>query len=434
MSDASFNALVAALCSPVNSVRQQAERHYLGVRNSTPEQLILPLVGLIGDSLGSTNGDAAQARTMCAVLLRPLVKDAAVWGALPASSREAAKDATLRAVAIERTAYAQRSLCHSVATIAAATFGSGGSGASWPALIPCVLQLLADDHAPTREIAAQLVRVLTIALRQRCDLIERNADALLNALWERLGGDPSLAVRVVAARTVSALLACVHRDGAAARAWEAKLAPFLAPMLGAVEAALAAREEERGRAALEALVDVAELRPSFFAAPEQFEALARALVAIAACATLETGTRALALEVIIVLLEANPSLCAPNAALLARLFALTLDMMASVDGMGGGAPPSAEAQAEWEHALDSRVGPLGDDVGSASYTGGDAFERLSGAMGRGALAVAWPHIEARLSAASGGAPTRRWGPRWAALVAIALLGEGCADELRAQVC
>ena len=445
-SDPSFNALVAALCSSDNGTRQQAERYYLGIRDTTPERLVLPLVALIGDSLGSTSADAAQARTMCAVLLRPLMKNSAMWSALPAASREAAKDVALRAVTLERTAYAQRNLCHCVATLAAATFSSGGgSDAAWPALIPCVLALLDDAHAPTREIATQLVRVLAIALAQRSDLIVRNADALLGALWVRLTEDPSLAVRVVAARCVSALLTCVHRDGdAAAAAWEAKLAPFLAAILAALDATLAARDEERGRAALEALVDVAELRPTFFAAPAQFAQLAASLSAVAAAASLEVGTRGLALEVLIVLLEADPSLCAAveSRPLLASLCELTLGMVANVDAertASGVAFDAAEAGASaWQS-----VGPLGDDVSTASYTGGDAFERLTGAMGPGALEVAWPFLQSMLNgggaASPGGAASSpaspspaKWGARWAALIALALLGEGCKEALQAQ--
>jgi hypothetical protein len=282
MSD--FEQLVQALQSNDNATRNHAEQLYNGARDSNPLQLIEHLMNMLQTHQGE------QIRALSAVLLRRLLSaDAGIWDKIDDARKEMLKQALLGTLQNEPKSHIRRKVGHTVAELAS---NAQCDPKAWPELLPFVMALSQNPDASQREVALDL-------LNRLCEYI---GDAILehtphlHQMFSAGLSDPSSEVQVAALKATTSLLVLLSEPEE--REPFVPLVPELLRVLGAV---LSAGDELVGREALGALVDVAELQPTFLRS--SLDQVGQAMMSIASSEALDAETRQLAAEFLLGLAE-----------------------------------------------------------------------------------------------------------------------------------
>ncbi|CAM9265669.1 unnamed protein product [Chrysoparadoxa australica] len=238
---------------------------------------------------------------------------------------------------------------------------------------------------------------------------------VLAKVFSRGLDDVDMDTRVAALRAACAVLSDV--TDASSIALCSGLIPKLLMVVGYV---LERGDENVARDALQAMGTIAERQPALLKA--NLEHFSRVMLSLAASPVLEAATRHQALEFLVSFCEHAPGTARRAGRLLTdAMVPLIMLMLAQLEDQ--------DSLEEWGKAIPNEGGSGEVDEGDEelSEMAEMALDRVSMALGgRAVLSTAMPMATQFLADAD-------WRKRRAALLALALIGEGCKQEMRAQL-
>ena len=217
-------------------------------------------------------------------------------------------------------------------------------------------------------------------------------------------------VRVAALKSLASFLVALES--------KSERQPFqvlVASMLQTIADALSTNAEAECRDALEVFVEIAEAQPKFLT-PNLAECVT-GMIQISSNEALDESTRHLALEFLLTVAEQQPTQARKMAGFCASVVPVALTMMLDVEG------DTAEEVQEWEadEEDEEKTDITNYDVGE------EALDRISIALGgKTMVPVLFSKIQEMFKSPD-------WKQRHAALMAISQSGEGCMDQMRAEL-
>lgn len=423
-----LSPVLSALLSAENSVRRQAETTFESYVTQEPERVILALVCVCGDwcipELTSSHLGAPPAvQSLCAVLLRRHL--VGKWSRLSEACQTTVKNCLVTSLgtpapAVELAAKLGDCAAELATELALRTDEEGGVLAAWPEIVPALLAAFSSDRPETRRAACECAYRLASELSEPSGMLRR-------AVAEGLRGvaDDGLAVRALAAvlRYVPES-AFEERGGPQAVGGWATVEALVA---GALDVPLRHLREAPGssdralREGLESLAELAEARPRAFATTAG-RVCGVCLLEVALAPTCPSNVRAVAVELVVTLAEAAPSMMRKTrigdsgvfgAVVTEALFALLL-LERHLE----------EDPAAYTTAMDDAPE---DDDRSPRTLGADALDRLGRALRpKHVLPTAANQLRGLLQAATSD-PAQRWPEARAAFLALTQLAECYRD-------
>ena len=386
-SDSFVLAALQGLCSAGNAERDQAESQFNQALSSHPREIVLSLC-----RIASSEGDLAPlaAVVLRRVLLKPFVpvqtvRGTSLWGCLDTATRETLKSTLLSTFTATQKAPLANKLADLLAEIARICSGE------WAALFDCILTG-ASLSAPTFRICSIMRIIHTYPPILRTLGVAASKEFFARFFSEAVAHEASLqALKAFAA------------------------VEFIARL----QATSPAPEESLLQEALSTLTEMTAEIPKVF--KPVLGALLPRLTQMASNSTLEDSSRQAALELFVSLCEALPS-----AVIKGHLPSATQMIQAIFQHL----LPDIQDDADWYECstLDHTTGASNSNSETENYAVGEqALDRLSLALGSEAvLPVAFEAIPKFLASPA-------WPQRRAALMAIAYLAEGCAEELEGHL-
>lgn len=412
-SDSFVLAALQGLCSAGNAERDQAESQFNQALSSHPREIVLSLC-----RIASSEGDLAPlaAVVLRRVLLKPFVpvqtvRGTSLWGCLDTATRETLKSTLLSTFTATQKAPLANKLADLLAEIARICSGE------WAALFDCILTG-ASLSAPTFRICSIMRIIHTYPPILRTLGVAASKEFFARFFSEAVAHEASLqALKAFAAHAASY---------GASSSKASSTANALAPLMNAavefiarLQATSPAPEESLLQEALSTLTEMTAEIPKVF--KPVLGALLPRLTQMASNSTLEDSSRQAALELFVSLCEALPS-----AVIKGHLPSATQMIQAIFQHL----LPDIQDDADWYECstLDHTTGASNSNSETENYAVGEqALDRLSLALGSEAvLPVAFEAIPKFLASPA-------WPQRRAALMAIAYLAEGCAEELEGHL-
>jgi hypothetical protein len=399
-----FEQMILALCSPDNTIRNQAEQA-LNQAKENPEILLTAMTQLL-----RTNQNP-QVRSMCALLLR---KQAMQPGAADASgqassslarlspqARQMVKSELLACIEAETERSIRKKVCDAVGQFGVSELSA--NIASWPELLPFMLQASTSGHAAMQEAALLIFSALSDFIAEH---LKSHHATLLDVFRRSLQPEQTMLVRVAALKALASFLLAVES--------KAERQPFqeLVPgMLQTIADALTTNAEQECRDALEVFVEIAESQSTFL--KKHIQACVTGMLQIASNEALDDSTRHLALEFLLTVAEQSPTVARKLTGFCGAVVPVALTMMLDVEG------DSPEELQEWEQEEedDEKTEITNYDVGE------EALDRISIALGGKTMV---PVLFAKITEMF---KSQDWKQRHAALMAISQSGEGCEQQM-----
>ncbi|CAI5726213.1 unnamed protein product [Peronospora destructor] len=394
-----LSVLVAALMSNDNTMRKQAETAYETFKVEQPQTLVANLVQLL------RTAPEPEARAFAPVLLRPLLEvKAGVYAQLDAAAQANLKAQLLEAVASEPVAHVRRKLGHLIAELAAV---SEKHEQAWPELLNVVSALTTNADALLRVTAFDLLAKLA---EYASDVLDPHKESFLTLFTNSLN-DANGEVQIASLKTASAFLLTLE-DKQELSAF----AIIVAPMLRIIEMLINTGDEVAFREVLSALVQIAEAHPKFFR--NSLDDVARAIIVVCSSQELDSETRELALEFVVLLCENAGGMVRKSQYIVTNVVPLAIQLMCEV-----------EEDETWVQKFDDpeTFTEANEADNTISDAGATAIDRLSTSLGGNAvLPVAIPVIKNFLGDAN-------WRKRRAGLYATCLLGEGAKSLMTREL-
>jgi hypothetical protein len=285
------------------------------------------------------------------------------------------------------------------------------AGGKWVDLISSIIQH-ANSNAPNASELVSLMQLIEIISEYCPDDILTHVHLLIDFLGARIHGSGAgdaidIKLRIACAKAVGACMVSIDDDSA-----RDLFKPAILPLMGVIEIALKAGEENEATSIMECLVSVIQSQPLLVKAV--LEQLVAAMLAIGNATFLDFSTRTMAVEILLSLTEAAPALVRRSPTLIQGLVPLAMCMCLEVE----------ETDAEWaaqpyvqDHASSD------DDCNHA--VGESAIERA--ALGVGGKTVA-PLVFSQVTLYASNTSDSRY--RRAAVAAICRLAEGSAASFK----
>lgn len=386
---ASILDLVVALSSNDNTVRRQAEEAFNSTKANNPVQLVASLTELL------LKCEQEQIRAFSAVLLRRLLEvKGGLWDSLDAGTQASCKQSLLQAIQQEPKAHVRRKLAHTVSELVHNVVSKTGDLNSWPELLPFVMQLFQRPEHQQRENALDMVNKLAEYVG---DALLAHVEMVHGMLMQGLG-DTSGEVQVAALKATTSILVLLEEPQ--------QRQPFIqmVPMMLQVLGAILNVDELVARDALTALIDVAELQPTFLRS--HMDQVGQAMLAITASEVLDAETRQLAAEFLLGLCENAAGMVRKCKWLVEALLPLGVQLLGEVED-----DPDWGGQAD-AGATDDML----DEGEELEEVGARVIDGLAKALGgKAVLPCAFQVLPLYMRA-----PT--WQKRRAGIIAMALLG------------
>jgi hypothetical protein len=409
-----LQGLLQTLMSNDNTARRQAEAQWDALKAQQPDALLGGLCRLL--ALTHVK-EAEPLRAMAAVLIRSLFNFRSdFWSHLTPGSQASVRAALLQAVTNEPARHVRSKLSHTVGQLASICLINGGNYSPWPELLPTVTALCQDSSALAKEAGLGVVD----RLAEYCSrLLEPHAAGLVALFGSCLQSTQQLPVRVAALKAACSYL----HDLEGAQALQAYATDIIPLMLSVVELTVVAGEEDVTRDALSALAAIAERQPRLL--KPNLEPISHLMLALAKSEQLDQATRRLALEFLVSLCEnASGTVRRRAGYIVEAMVPLMLDLVALVED---DSPEEVLAWARRDDRLEASDGDMEDDSDEVSMAAAESLDRVAMALGgEVVLSVAAPIVSAF-------ADNSDWRRRRAALLALAMLGEGCRDEMYDQL-
>jgi len=387
-----FEQIILQNLTPDNAIRAQAEAAFNETKKQ-PDFCILSLVQLIRQS------SHEQVRSLCSVLLRRSVisSDSSLWPLISAQTQQTVKVQLLEALEAEQLNHIRKKLSDAIAEVASTIFEAQGK---WDELLPYMFKCTKSPNDGQREAALNIFQQLALDIGES---MRPHFPVLKEVLNEGLN-DAVMKVRLAAMNATASFLQVL--DQPEERAQFQLLTP---QMLATISAALNNKQEEDARCAIELFVDLAEIDATFL--KPHLPQIVQAMLTISTAGVLDPSTRQLGVEFLVTLGEGRPGMVRKIPKFVESVIPVILNMMLSIDD-----------NADWATSKEE------DDVDVTDPdVGEEALDRLAISLG-GKQVV--PIIFAILPRLLGDAD---WKKRHTALMAIAIVGEGCKKYLEANL-
>ncbi|KAL6068524.1 Importin-5 [Balamuthia mandrillaris] len=401
-----FETLITQLMSPDNNLRGQAEATFNNAVKQAPDQLILSLVQLLRSS-----GNQHVRELSCILLRKTLIgkaeesnkQEGFFWHKLSATTRQATMNELLAAVQQEELPSVRKKLADAISELALflSAYCSEESipiQQQWSQLLPTLFQLSRSENDNHRKSALDMFSKLCLYLG---DSLRTNFDVLKEVLASGLK-DHSLQVRLSA---LGASVSFVQLLDSPQERDEFK--DFIPLMFEIVSAGLNAQKEKETLEALQILVELAEVEPTFLR--PHLATVINAMLTIANTSQLADAIRQLGLEFLVTLAEQRPGMVRKIPSFVQNLIPVVLNFMLALED-----DPEWEESEDDEDSVEVRTSEVGDEC----------MDRLALALGGKTLTpILFNLIPSLLS-------HEDWKHRHTGLMAISLVGEGCSRFLK----
>ncbi|XP_036330351.1 importin-5 isoform X2 [Rhagoletis pomonella] len=391
-----FQQILNSLLSTDNDVRQQAEDAY----NNLPRDVkVTHLLGTIHNGQQSE-----EARQMAAVLLRRLFTSefTEFYKELPQESQAQLLQQILLAVQQEVTPNLRRKICELVAEVARSLTDEDGNN-QWTDILQFLFQCANSPSAQLQESALRIfASVPSIFGNQEAQYL----DLIKQMLAKSLEPTADVEVRFQAVRAIGAFI--LHHDKDGESSVFKHFSDLLPRMIMITAESIEAQDDQ---SLLKLLIDMTETCPKFLR--PQLENIFEMCMKVFATTDVEDSWRHLVLEVMVSLSENAPAMVRKRAEkYIVTLIPLVLQMMTDLD-----------EDEEW--ATSDVV--TDDDNSDNNVIAESSLDRL--ACGLGGKTVL-PHVMNALPNMLGHSD---WKQRYAALMAISAIGEGCHKQMEAML-
>lgn len=372
-----------------NEARKRAEYALEELKKTRPDQLVRGELHVIQ----AENFDMSV-RSTAAVILRPQLgrTHASLWAPLQPTTKEYVKSKLIECLQQTREPTLLKHLCCMVSSLATTVLDEGID--RWNEVLQFLMKWATTGDDRQRTSAVTIFAQLTQHLE---DKLEPYYPQLISLFTAGLT-DSCVDVRIAALTGTSTFIifAPQHRQA---------FQKGIPHMLETVTGSIASNNEDKARAALSLLIEpLADCVPSFFS--NHIEGLCEAMIAISSDPDRQESTRHLAIEFIIAIAEARVKLIQQQPNLLPKFVPVLLSMMVRIND-----------NPRWNDGEKYDVDDIEPDVASES------LDRLALALGGDQLVmVLFNGITAMLA-------DQAWQSRQAALMAISVVGEGCAKVL-----
>ncbi|ALC46856.1 Karybeta3 [Drosophila busckii] len=390
---AQFQQLLSSLLSMDNDVRKQAEDAY---NNLSRE---LKVTHLLGNILNGQQSE--EARQMAAVLMRRLCTSefAEFYKELPVDSKNQLLQQILMAVQQDVTPQLRRKICEVVAEVARNLIDEDGNN-QWPDILQFLFQCA---NSPTPQLQESALRIFSSVPSifgnqetQYIDLIKQ----MLSKSMENGDGE----VRLQAVRAIGAFI--LYHDKEKEVTIYKHFGDLLPRMLVITGESIEAQDDQ---SLLKLLIDMTENCPKFLR--PQLELIFELCMKVFSSTEFEDSWRHLVLEAMVSLAENAPAMVRKRAEkYIIALIPLVLQMMTDLDDDDNWA--TADVVNEDDHSDNNVIAE-------------SSLDRLACGLG-GKMVL--PHV---MNALPGMLNHADWKHRFAALMAISAIGEGCHKQMDA---
>lgn len=335
---------------------------------------------------------------MCSIISNHLIEIR--YSQLPPQAQAQLKEQILLSVQQPVTPNLRRKICEVVAEVARYLIDDDGNN-QWPDLLQFLFQAVNSQNVEMQEAALRVFAAVPSVFGNQ----ENHYLAMIKQmLFQSIQPNVIVDVRIQAVRAVGAFILAHEKDASILKAFTDML-PQVVEVIGA------SIEAEDDQTLLKLLVELAESCPKFLRS--DIEKIFEMCIKVFNDEDAEDSWRHLALEVMVSLAENAPAMVRNKAdKYVTVLIPMILQMMTDVDDDMG-----------WSVSDDVDE----DDSNDNNIIAESALDRL--ACGLGGKSVL-PHIISSL-------PTmllhENWTQRYAALMAISAIGEGCHKQMEAML-
>lgn len=391
-----FQQLLTSMLSTDNEVRQQAEDAY----NNVPRDLkVTHLLATIHNGQQSE-----EARQMAAVLLRRLFTSEFLefYKELPQEAQGQLLQQILLAVQQDVTPSLRRKICEVVAEAARNLIDDDGNN-QWPDFLQFLFQCA---NSPSPQFQESALRIFASVPSIFGNQEEQYLDLIKQMLAKSMEPAADAEVRFQAVRAVGAFI--LRHDKEKEAMIYKQFADLLPRMIMITTESIEAQDDQ---SLLKLLIDMTESCPKFLR--PQLEVIFEISMKVFSSQDIEDSWRHLVLEVMVSLAENAPAMVRKRAEkYVIALIPLVLQMMSDMD--------DDEDWATSDVVTD-------DDNSDNNVIAESSLDRL--ACGLGGKTVL-PHVMTSLPAMLGHSD---WKQRYAALMAISAIGEGCHKQMEAML-
>ncbi|KAI9349471.1 armadillo-type protein [Zopfochytrium polystomum] len=409
---AELDAIVTAVLSPLNDVRQAAEDALLNQWRLVPQRVPLLIAGL-AELLRSSPYSLTQTRSMAAVLIRRIGLQApakppnapvdeslvTVWGLLEQGVRDFVQGCLLQAISQETDQSVRHKICDATALVGVQ---NSNIGVPWPALLTAVFECV---HSPSPQLRDAGLRIISLGAVLFFDL---SASAkLVNEIFPANLEFPDSSVKSTAVE------ACVSFMIAALEERPKAVDQFSGLLQRVLQALVPINDEDVLTNCLSSLTDLASERARIFQKP--LLELTQFINSIMKNSELDSTTRQTAAELLVTIANEIPKIVKKKSQFISTLLPTLFDWLATL-----------EDDPDWYTTEDGlillvQLSQDDEDNGENYVYAEQAIDRLAIALGgETMLPIAFELIPRFIGSAD-------WRQRYAALMAISVLGEGCAS-------
>lgn len=385
----SVEETILKLTSPDNAVRGEAERLF---NNATaqPEALLVELINVMRSSV---NPDA---RSMASVLFRrySFEEEKQLWSKCNPVVQNQIKGALIQIIANEPERSIRQKIGHVISSTAKFTEGN------WPELLQYLFQCFNSPSESHKETALLIFRNVPTIFG---DTLQKYAGVLRDVLFNSLA-DPSPKIKIASLCATSSFLCSLDNQ------LRAPFGDLLLPMLQAVHSAISTNDEDASRDSIESLVELVEVAPTLFR--KSLDEYVKFFAQVTGTASLDDGIRQLAAEFLVTLAEVSPGMVRKYQPFVELAFPCMLSLMVDL-----------EDDQEWHNAETTE----NDEMDSNSIAGEQAVDRIACALGGKAV------VPFAFKVISGMLKDQNWTHRYAGLMTISAIGEGCAKAMENEL-
>eukprot|EP01103_Thecamoeba_quadrilineata_P011595 TRINITY_DN279_c0_g1_i1.p1 TRINITY_DN279_c0_g1~~TRINITY_DN279_c0_g1_i1.p1 ORF type:complete len:1093 (+),score=229.45 TRINITY_DN279_c0_g1_i1:45-3323(+) len=382
-----FENLIKLLLSPDNDKRGHAEQLF-NDNKQYPEQLLLALL-----TAATQSADTDVKKTSC-VLFRKLINrgDTSLWPKISLDVQRALKEKLLYSLESEPDAAIRKQIGNIVSELAVGIFSKVYDG-DWPELLGGLFKFISSDSESHQENALQIFSQLIFFCWDKFKVYIGELKRIFANAFTR-----SFEVRV------AALQALVNTLEVCENTFYAQFTDVNPLILKTLEELLRNNKQTEARAYLELLVELMGSVTVFFR--PYIEQYFAAMMSIINTEQFEEEVRNTALEFLISLAEIKPALARKIPNFTASVTPSLLKMMMTLT-----------ENPDWNQGEKADITDDQRDIGEES------LDRLSIALGGNTLApILFNTLPQLLS-------NEDWRQRYAALMAISVVGEGCVKYL-----
>ncbi|XP_076324305.1 importin-5-like isoform X2 [Tachypleus tridentatus] len=389
-----FDSLLLNLLNTNNDIRTKSESTF---DNIPVERRIVYLLNTVGN-----NGNSDEVRQLGAVLLRRVISGdfEHFFPKLNSESQAQLKNQLLLTVQQDLSPQLRKKVCDAASELARNLIDEDGNN-HWPEFLKFLFDCASSQNTVYKEASLQMFTAVPGIFGNQQN---RYLEVIRQMLLQSLQDPTNLNVRLAAVRATTAFLLAHEKE----HNIQKHLADCLPPLLQVLQQSL---EQQNEDFVLKSFIDLAESCPRFLRS--QLDPLLQICLKIISETKMTDSWRQLALEVIVTLSETAPAMMRKLASKhIAQLVPLIFNMMIDL-----------EEEENWAFSDET----LDDDNDSNPVVGESAVDRLACALGgKVMLPLVVNILPTMLTSAD-------WKHRYAGLMAIAAVGEGCHRHMEASL-